>query len=119
MTQLDIFESPRAIREFKRDDARTAGEKAAAACIEKAETVSKFDRDDAGAFILATLRRNGDTPGEILTDLARKAGHIPHDDRAFGAVFMTLSKRGLIKCTGFCVRRKGHATAGGRIWAAT
>jgi hypothetical protein len=31
-------------------------------------------------------------------------------------VFGRLSRRGVIRTVGFCMRAKGHGTAGGRIW---
>lgn len=98
---------------------RDLGETAGRACTDKAERTTDFDRDAARRFILATLRKNGETPGEVLTDLARKAGFVPHDDRAFGAVFGKLARERAIRCVGYCTRRKGHSTAGGRVWAAT
>lgn len=90
----------------------------AARCAAKAERVSDFDIERAADFILRALLKNGATPGEVLTDLARAAGFVPHDDRAFGQVFKRLAGRGNIRCVGYCERRKGHGTAGGRVWDA-
>lgn len=39
-------------------------------------------------------------------------------DRAFGQLFRVLARRGDIRCVGYCERRKGHGTAGGRVWDA-
>ena len=75
----------------------------------------------ARAFILKYLHENGETPGEVLTDRAHLAGiHPPGglDDRAFGPVFMGLSRRGLIEKVASCQRRKGHGTNGGIVWRA-
>jgi hypothetical protein len=97
---------------------RDLGDVAGRACADKAERTTAFDTAAAGRFVLATLIKNGETPGELLTDLARKAGHVPHDDRAFGVVFKMLAKERAIRCVGYCERRKGHGTAGGRVWDA-
>lgn len=95
---------------------REVGAEAANNCMAKA-TATGFDADAAKRLILLALQRNGATPGEVLVNLVKAAGHKPHDDRAFGPIFATLARRKLIRCTGFCERRKGHGTAGGRIWA--
>ena len=68
--------------------------------------------------ILALLER-GPTPGEALVDLAKLRGVVPADARAFGVVFKTLSQQGKIRQVGWCNRRKGHNTGGGRVWALT
>lgn len=96
--------------------ARARGEDAGRACAEKAERTTGFDADAARAFVLAYLRTHGASPGEDITDAAKAAGHRPHEDRAFGPVYATLARRGLIVTAGFCMRRKGNATAGGRVW---
>ena len=70
----------------------------------------------AEAAILAHLRIVKECPGEDLTDIAKAQGAIPHDDRAFGNIFSGLRKRGLIRTVGFCLRKRGNHTAGGRIW---
>jgi hypothetical protein len=44
---------------------------------------------------------------------------VPHDARAFGAVFLKLKRMGQIEEAGFVARTKGHGTAGGRLWRAT
>lgn len=96
-------------------EAREQGHQAAQACADKAERQG-FDTEGARRFILSWLARHGDMSGEALTDAAKEHGFRPHDDRAFGAVFGPLSRRGLIRCVGFCERERGHGTAGGRIW---
>lgn len=98
------------------DRAREAGESAAQACINKAQRKDPEFADKARAAILAHLRVVGKASGEVLTDIARAHGAIPHDDRAMGPVFASLARRGLIRTVGFCARTKGHGTAGGRIW---
>lgn len=76
-------------------------------------------KEDAKQFVLDYLRKRGATSGEELTDACIASGIKPHDERAFGAVFMALSKRGLIFKVGTCVRVKGHGTSGGNIWDLT
>lgn len=73
-------------------------------------------RGNARAFVLDYLRLNGPTPGEVVTDACKAAGIKPHDDRAFGAVYITLARDGLIEKCGVCVRKKGHGTSGGNVW---
>lgn len=70
----------------------------------------------AQQFVLDFLKRHGATPGEQIANACLASGIKPHDDRAFGGVFMALSKRGLIFKVGTCVRVKGHGTSGGNIW---
>lgn len=73
----------------------------------------------AGALMVSHLRRCGPTSGEVLVDECKAAGiKPPADDRAFGAVFMSLVRRGEIVKVGSCPRRKGHLTAGGSVYAA-
>lgn len=70
----------------------------------------------AQAFVLIYLEAHGATSSEVVTDACKEAGIKSSDDRAFGAVYQGLAKRGLIEPAGFCLRRKGHGTAGGRLW---
>lgn len=95
-------------------DPLEVGRQAAERCAGTAER-GGWDRGAAMAFVLAYLARHGPTPGEVLVTEASRA-YPPHDARAFGAVFMTLSRRRLIEKCGTCVRAKGHGTAGGIVW---
>lgn len=88
----------------------------ATACMEKAKSIDPDFPAKAEKFILEHLAIVKQCPGEELTDVARAKGAIPHDDRAFGGVFQRLSRRNLIRTVGFCERKKGHGTAGGRVW---
>lgn len=97
--------------------ARKRGESAAIACTEKAERVTGFDGERARSLALEILRSRGQMSGEQLVEALQAEGFEAHDDRAFGTVFGTLSRRGLIRCVGFCIRKRGNGTAGGRIWA--
>lgn len=95
---------------------REIGDTAAISCAAKARRVSGFDTEGAANFIAGLLSGGNPLPGEALVDAAKHAGFKPHDDRAFGSVFATLSKRRVIRCAGYCERTKGHGTAGGRLW---
>ena len=87
------------------------------AAIEQiSQTAGEEFRKKAQWFVMVYLQQHGDTPGETITDACKLAGIVPHDDRAFGAVFIRLSKRGIIRKVGTCLRRKGHATSGGNVW---
>lgn len=69
----------------------------------------------AARFMAVRLFEDGPTPGEALVDAARAAGYAPRDDRAFGAVFKMLLRWG-VKVVGTCPRRKGHNSAGGKVY---
>jgi len=90
---------------------------AMASVAENAEEATPNFAAEAAACILDYLSRHGPTPGETLTDACKAAGIKPHDDRAFGPVYMRLSRRGAIVKAGAAVRRKGHGTSGGTVWA--
>jgi hypothetical protein len=96
--------------------ARAQGEIAAGRCIVKAERNDPEFSAKAEQAILDHLRVVGQASGEVLTDVAIAHGARPHDARAFGAVFKSLARRGLIRTVGYCMRSKGHGTAGGRVW---
>lgn len=71
----------------------------------------------AEAAILRHLEASGPTPGEFLVEIAR--AYAPcRDGRAFGAIFKSLAKRGLIVCLRSDLpRTRGNGTSGGRLWA--
>lgn len=98
--------------------ARAEGERLGGLCQDKAERTSNFDSEGAARFILGWLRRHGPTPGETLTDRAIEHGYHCHDSRAFGPVYASLARKKLIACSGYCLRKRGNGTAGGRIWQA-
>lgn len=81
-----------------------------------AEDFFKEFSQKAQNFVLEYLRRQGDASGEAITDACRQAGIVPHDDRAFGPVYLTLSRQKKIEKAGFCQRTKGHGTGGGVVW---
>ena len=95
---------------------REIGEACAKQCLENAEDLVSFDTEGCRKFVHGWLIRHGKQSGETLVNVAKAHGYVPHEDRAFGSIFSTLARRGLIRCVGFCERAKGHGTAGGRIW---
>lgn len=96
--------------------ARAAGARAGKLAADKAERLDDGFRERAAAFVLGYLAQHGISSGELVTDAAKLAGIRPPDDRAFGPVYATLARKGRIVAAGFCARRKGHGTAGGRLW---
>jgi len=94
------------------------GQAAAQACLAKAERVTAFDAGRARAAVLEVLADGQARSGEQLVDHCQRLGIVPHDARAFGAVFLKLKRMGLIEEAGFVARTKGHGTAGGRLWRA-
>lgn len=98
--------------------ARTSGQAAATACLDKAERTTGFDASAARDAILTILVKAGrPMSGEELVDACQALGLVPHDARAFGPVFAVLKRRRLIEAVGFAARQKGHGTAGARLWA--
>lgn len=73
-------------------------------------------REQAQQFVLDYLKAHGATSGEDLTTACVASGIKPHDERAFGAILMSLSRNGKIIKVGTCMRMKGHGTSGGNIW---
>ena len=102
---------------FTFESAREAGNEAGKRCLDKAQGIDPTFAERATAAILAHLRTTSQASGEVLTDIAIAHGARPHDQRAFGPVFQSLARKGLIRTVSFCMRTKGHGTAGGRIWA--
>ena len=96
--------------------ARALGEAGMLMAQEHAERGNPGFSERARAFVLQYLRLHGASSGEDITDACKAAGIAPEEDRAFGPIYSSLSRSGQIECTGFCERRKGHGTAGGRIW---
>lgn len=97
-------------------EARSKGEiKSVAVCRNAEEACPGFSAR-AAEHILRYLKNHGVSNGEDITDSCKNAGLVPHDDRAFGAVFSGLSRRKEIVSDGFGLRRKGHGTSGSRLW---
>ena len=68
-----------------------------------AERVHPKWTDEALTFLLSYLEKNGDALAEIVVDAAAKSGTVPPppDKRAWGAVFNSAARRGLITNAGF------------------
>lgn len=84
-----------------------------------AEDVRPSFGAQAAEFVLIYLALHGPTSSEILTTKCKAGGIKPHDDRAFGTVYMSLAKRGLIEKVGSVRRERGHGTSGGNVWDLT
>lgn len=96
------------------DHARARGASQAARCADNAERLG-WDLVGARDWIVGRLAE-GDASGEELVLGAKAAGFTPHDDRAFGAIFGGLARRGIIRKVGTVPRRRGHGTSGGIVW---
>lgn len=75
--------------------------------------------EQASRYVMAYLREYGPTPGEDLSEACVKVGIVPHDLKAFGQVYMRLSRAGKIEKCGMVPRRRGHMTTGGNVWRVT
>lgn len=75
--------------------------------------------EKAREFVLAYLREHGPTSSELLTDVCLAAGIAPENTKAFGAVYASLSRRGLIVSCGLAPRIRGHGSIGAHIWTLT
>jgi hypothetical protein len=76
-------------------------------------------REAAAACMVNRLAHGEALTGEQLTDACKEAGIRPPahmDDRAFGPVFLVLSKSRRIVQVGTATRTKGHGTSGARLW---
>lgn len=85
---------------------------------DKARTIDPLFVERAAEHMLAYLRANGTSSGELLTDSCKLAGIKSTDDRHFGAVFRALldQRKPRIRWVGSCRRIKGHASRGGALY---
>lgn len=115
-TQADLFADLRGPSQRRQtvDEARDAALDAVEAAAERAR---RMFAADAGAFVVRYLQIHGPTAGEVLTCRCREGGIVPHDDRAFGPVYMRLARLKVIEKVGSVRRERGHGTAGGNVWA--
>ena len=80
------------------------------------ETAPGFS-DRLAAYFYAVLLSRGPQTGEQLTDAACEAGLVPGDARCCGRAFQVLLTIGAEIVPGVDVpRRRGHGTAGGRLY---
>ena len=98
---------------------RSTGVAAAEACAAKAERTAVFSTAEAKAAVLELLADGRPRTGEELVDHCLRLGIVPHDQRAFGSVFRSLSGAGRIVAVGNAERKKGHGTSGARVWRIT
>lgn len=70
----------------------------------------------AACFILDYLSKNPPTSCEVIVNACKKAGIRPHNDHAFGPVFLRLFRQGDITKAGMTKRFKGHCAPGANIW---
>lgn len=97
-------------------EAATARDEALRNVTARAERSDVLFLERARKFVLFYLSRCGEASSEEITDAAKANGIRPPDDRAFGPVYLSLSRRGLIVKAGVCLRKKGHLTSGGTLW---
>jgi hypothetical protein len=119
MTLRTSMEAMESLPIFAQAKPSAVGHAAAEACAAKAERTTSFDADRARAAVLKVLADGQARSGEQLVDHCQRLGIVPHDARAFGAVFLKLKRMGQIEEAGFVARTKGHGTAGGRLWRVT
>lgn len=82
------------------------------------DEIKTFDPIAAASEAYRILKKYGPMPAEQITFALKDAGHIPHDDRSFGGVYLRLSNAKKIIQTGETSRARGHGSAGNRIWSA-
>lgn len=111
---LPLFDSTPVLTPRQR--VNVARDEALARVKEHAEQRRQRFTADAQAFVVRYLEQHGPTSGEALTLACKAAGLVPHDDRAYGPVYLGLCRRGVIEKVGECRRERGHGTGGGRIW---
>lgn len=105
------------VEQLTLDDALAAAERGMTLAIDKAQRTDPAFSERACTAILAHLRAAGPTSGELLTDIAKAHGARPENDRAFGAVYKGLLKRGQIVVVGYAPRLKGHGCIGAKVYA--
>lgn len=101
------------------DAAIAAGEAASEACHAKADRVNPGFSEGAYSFLcdyIAALPYTVNISCEVLVTAAERAGHKPHDSRAFGQVFRRLVKDNRIRRVGYGMRTKGHGAPGASIY---
>ena len=102
-------------------EARANGERLSRACTDKAESKSPGFADiaaDVAEQYLRAMHSQGKIPvsSESITNAIKRAGVVPHDDRAFGSVIRRLVQRGVIEFVGNCTRTRGNGARGGSLW---
>lgn len=67
-------------------------------------------------FVIDYLEEHPPTSCEVIVNACKRAGIKPHNDHAFGPVFLKLFKDGRTMKTGMTRRFKGHLAPGANIW---
>ena len=68
-----------------------------------------YTAQEISARTLQKLKRDAESYlGEDITDACKAAGIVPHEDRAFGPVYLALARQGAIVRVGYMARRRGH-----------
>ena len=93
-----------------------SGSAAAGGCLAVAQKTQPDFSDRAETCVIATLGKVKQATGEMLTDVCKRSGIVPHDDRAFGPIIARLSRAGRIRRCGYALRAKGHGTPGATVW---
>lgn len=97
--------------------ARSAGIDAAERGADRTEQLDAQFRAKALEFIVSHVAHKGRVSGESTTLAAVLAGIRPRDDRHFGAVYRKALNLKLIHVVGEVPRVRGHASAGGKLYA--
>ena len=120
MKQGGLFDEPppppRPARRRRHQGVRAARDAALELVEEHAEEAAPGFAEAAAACALEYLDAHGPATGERLTDVCKAAGIVPHNDKAFGPVYMRLARAGQIVKAGPAPRLKGHLTSGATIW---
>ena len=103
-------------RQMTLDEALEARDKGMDQVEENAEKLTPDFAPLAYAFIVKYLSNGHDVSAEDINTACCNSGIIPHDDRAFGPVYLKLMRDGRIVKTGTGPRRKGHGAPGATIW---
>lgn len=114
MTTLTLFDCGETLSPL--DTARRRRDEQMRRVAEAAERHREDFRRRACAFVLGYLAEHGPTSGEALSSACKAAGHVPHDDRAFGPVYYQLSRAAKIVRAGSVARVRGNGTSGGNLW---
>lgn len=93
-------------------DFTTARDEGMSRVAGKAERKSPGFTFRADCFLIDYVAVHARFTGEDCTDAAVAAGICPHDQRAFGPVYMRAIRKGLIRRVGYEPRRKGHGSPG-------
>ena len=98
-------------------NARAAGREAAERGTDRTEQFDAEFRAKALEFIVAHVQQKGLVSGESTTLAAVLSGIRPRDDRHFGSVYQKALRLKLIHIAGEVPRMRGHASAGGKLYA--